>query len=127
MKRKSLFLLVVLAVATRGISADAQQQPTKVPRIGYLIGASFIPVRREALRQGLHELGYVEGKTIVIEWRSAQGKLDRLPALAAELVRLKVDVIVTAGQVAVSGHHVLHKEGFSFKRNWTGDLSSSAQ
>lgn len=100
MKRKSLFLLVVLAVATRGISADAQQQPTKVPRIGYLIGASFIPVRREALRQGLHELGYVEGKTIVIEWRSAQGKLDRLPALAAELVRLKLDVIVTAGQVA---------------------------
>jgi len=55
------------------------------------------PVRSEALRQGLRELGYVEGKTIVIEWRSAEGKLDRLPALVAELVRLKVDVIVTSG------------------------------
>jgi len=53
--------------------------------------------RIEALRQGLRELGYVEGKNIVIEWRSAEGKADLLPALAAELVRLKVDVIVTAG------------------------------
>ena len=54
----------------------------------------------EAFRQGLRELGYVEGKNIVIEWRYAEGKLDRLPALAAELVRLKVDVIVTAGRIA---------------------------
>ena len=53
--------------------------------------------RNEGFRQGLHELGYVEGKNIVIEWRFAEGKLDRLPALAAELVRLKVDVIVTGG------------------------------
>jgi putative ABC transport system substrate-binding protein len=51
----------------------------------------------EAFRQGLRELGYVEGKHIIIEWRSADGKNDRLPALAAELVRLKVDIIVTAG------------------------------
>jgi putative ABC transport system substrate-binding protein len=72
----------------------------KGPRIGYLIGGSFNPVRSEALRQGLRELGYVEGKTIVIEWRSAEGKLDRLPALAAELVRLNVDVIVTADPIA---------------------------
>ena len=56
--------------------------------------------RIEAFRQGLRELGYVEGKNIVIEWRYADGKLDRLPALAAELVRLKVDVIVTAGPTA---------------------------
>ena len=56
--------------------------------------------RIEAFRQGLRELGYVEGKNIVIEWRSAEGKLDRLPALAAELVRLKVDIIVTAGATA---------------------------
>ena len=56
--------------------------------------------RIEAFRQGLRELGYVEGKNIVIEWRYAEGKLDRLPALAAELVRLKVDVIVTAGPPA---------------------------
>ena len=56
--------------------------------------------RTEAFRQGLRELGYVEGKNIVIEWRSAEGKRDRLPSLAAELVRLKVDVIVTAGPPA---------------------------
>ena len=82
-------------------SAEAQQ-PTKVPRIGYLTGVSLSAnsARIEAFRQGLRELGYVEGKNIVIEWRSAEGKLDRLPALAAELVRLKVDVIVTAGPPA---------------------------
>ena len=58
---------------------------------------SVISDRTEAFRQGLRELGYVEGKNIVIEWRYAEGKLDRLPALAAELVGLKVDVIVTGG------------------------------
>jgi putative ABC transport system substrate-binding protein len=61
------------------------------------------PVRTEALRQGLRELGYVEGKTIVIEWRSAEGKRDRYPELLAELVRLKVDVIVAAGGNQRSG------------------------
>src|SRR5690242_15881822 len=100
MKRQSVFLLLAVVIAARGIIAEAQQQPTKMPRIGYLIGASFIPVRSEALRQGLRDLGYVEGKSIIIEWRSAEGKLDRLPALAAELVRLNVDVIVTAGPTA---------------------------
>ena len=100
MKRKFLLLLMVIAAATPGIIADAQQQPTKIPRIGYLIGASFMPARSEALREGLREFGYLEGKTILIEWRSAEGKLDRLPALASELVRLKVDVIVTAGPIA---------------------------
>jgi ABC-type uncharacterized transport system substrate-binding protein len=76
----------------------AAQQPKKVPRIGFLSGASSSAVasRTEAFRQGLRELGYVEGKNIVIEWRYAEGKLDRLPALAAELVRLKVDVIVSS-------------------------------
>jgi putative ABC transport system substrate-binding protein len=75
------------------------QQPKKIPRIGFLIAASpsAIATRIEAFRQGLRELGYVEGKDIVIEWRYAEGKLDRLPALAAELVRLKVEVIVTSG------------------------------
>jgi putative ABC transport system substrate-binding protein len=79
-------------------SADAQQ-PTKIPRIGYLTATSpsVNPARIEAFRQGLRELGYVEGKNIVIEWRSAEGKLDRVPSLAAELVRLKVDVIVASG------------------------------
>src|SRR6188472_2249517 len=78
------------------------QQPTKVPRIGYLSGsfASTSPDRREAFRQGLRDLGYVEAKNIVVEYRYADGKFDRLPALAAELVRLKVDIIVTAGPQA---------------------------
>ena len=75
------------------------QQPTKVPQIGYLGGVSLSAntARHEAFRQGLRELNYVEGKNIAIDWRSADGKLDRLPALAAELVRRKVDVIVTSG------------------------------
>ena len=76
-----------------------QAQPTKVPRIGALRGSSpsAESTRIEAFRQGLRDLGYVEGKNIVIELRYAEGKLDRLPALAGELVRLKVDIIVTAG------------------------------
>src|SRR5262245_20856200 len=79
-------------------SAEAQQMG-KVHRIGFLSGQSLstISTRTEAFRQGLRELGYVEGKNIVIEWRFAEGKLDRLPTLAAELVRLKVDLIVTSG------------------------------
>jgi putative ABC transport system substrate-binding protein len=78
--------------------ADAQQ-PGKIPRIGYLDGASLSvnASRIEAFRQGLRELSYVEGKNIVIDWRSADGKLDRLPVLAAELVGLKVDVILSTG------------------------------
>jgi putative tryptophan/tyrosine transport system substrate-binding protein len=75
------------------------QQPLKVPRIGFLIASSRTvnAARYEMFGQGLRELGYEEGKNIVIEWRSAEGRLDRLAALAAELIRLKVDVIVTAG------------------------------
>ncbi|HSE86371.1 MAG TPA: ABC transporter substrate-binding protein [Candidatus Binatia bacterium] len=75
------------------------QQPTKIPRIGYLSGAfQFADSGRdEAFRQGLRELGYLEGKNIVIEYRYAERKLDRLPTIAAELVLLKVDVIVAAG------------------------------
>ena len=74
------------------------QQPEKVPRIGILIAAStsFYSARVEALRQRLRELGYVEGKNIVIYYRFAEGKLERLPDLTAELVHLKVDVIVSA-------------------------------
>ncbi len=75
------------------------QQPTKIPRIRFLSATSLsvISARIEALRQGLRELGYVEGKNIIIEWRSAEGKLDRVPALAVEVVSSKVDVIVTGG------------------------------
>ncbi len=75
------------------------QQPTKIPRIGYLTVASLASnvARVEAFRQGLRELGYVEGKNIVIEWRSAEGKFERQSELAAQLARLKVDVIVSSG------------------------------
>ena len=71
------------------------QQPKKVPRIGYLAPGSPSAAREnvEGFRKGLRELGYVEGKTIVIEYRYAEAKDDRLSDLAAELVRLKVDVI----------------------------------
>ena len=80
-------------------SSAAAQQPTKIPRIGYLSGPSrsTSPARLNAFRQGLRELSYVEGKNILIEYRYAEGKLDRLPALAAELVSLKIDIIVTPG------------------------------
>lgn len=90
-------VVLLLAVA---VIAEAQQS-TKIPRIGYLNAAalSVTAARTEAFRQGLHVLGYVEGKNIVIEWRSGEGNEDRLPALAVELVHLKVDVIVTSGPV----------------------------
>jgi ABC-type uncharacterized transport system substrate-binding protein len=97
MKSNSVvWLLTTLLLTT--VSARAQQ-PAKVPRIGYLSGSglSALTDRIESFRQGLRELGYVEDKNLVIEWRSAEGKIDRLPELAAELVRLKVDVIVSPG------------------------------
>ena len=90
----------MLGVLLLALSLPARaQQPAKLPRIGYLDAASISSeaARNRAFRQGLGELGYVEGKNIVIEWRSAEEKPDLLPALAAELVRLKVDVIVTSG------------------------------
>jgi putative ABC transport system substrate-binding protein len=97
LKWAGLFAIVV-ALTVCGARAEAQQ-PTKVPRIGYLSGSglSVLAARIEAFRQGLRQLGYVEGKNIIIEWRSAEEKFDRLPELAAELVRLKVDVIVSPG------------------------------
>jgi putative ABC transport system substrate-binding protein len=80
------------------VSAQAQQQPGKVPRIGYLTpSVSSNPARTEAFRQGLRDLGYVEGKNITIEWRANKGKLERNAALAAELVLLGVEVIVAIG------------------------------
>ena len=80
-------------------SFGAAQQPTKVPRIGFLTTSVF-PDRNEAFRQGLRELGYVEGKNIVIEWRYTEGKPDRYPDLTAELVRLKLDIIVAGNPTA---------------------------
>src|SRR5215216_3647690 len=90
-------VLALLALGAAPLAAEAQQA-AKVARIGYLspnLGVNaHLP---EAFRQGLRNLGYVEGSNLVIEYRDADGKADRLPALAAELVALKVDVIVTGG------------------------------
>jgi len=101
MKKKITVLTLSAMLFALAFSVDAQQ-PTKVPRIGYLTNTSLSgnSARTEAFRQGLRELGYVEGKNIVIEWRYLEGKPDRLLSLAAELVRLKVDIIVTAGPLA---------------------------
>jgi putative ABC transport system substrate-binding protein len=77
----------------------AAQQPKKVPRIGYLSqgDGAIDSARSEAIRRALRELGYIEGQNIAIEYRYAEGKRERFPELAAELVRLKVDIIVVAG------------------------------
>src|SRR4030095_9327009 len=80
------------------------QAPARVPKVGYISpGSSSDPARLrrfEAFRQGLRELGYVEGQTIILEPRRAEGKCDQYPALAADLVRLKVDAIVASGGAA---------------------------
>ena len=97
--RKWLGLSVIaFMLVVAGAVAEAQQTG-KVPRIAYLTVAplSANVARVEAFRQGLRELGYVEGKNIVIEWRSGEGKLESEGELVAEAVRLKVDVIVTSG------------------------------
>ena len=76
------------------------QQPTKIPRIGWLGDDPATTHFREAFRQGLRDLGYVEGRNIVIEYRFAEGKVERFPAIAAELIALNVDVIVGVNQLA---------------------------
>src|SRR5262249_51519813 len=84
-----------------GLSAEAQQ-PTKIARIGYLNPGDPVSrtYRTEAFRQGLKELGYIEGKTIIIEYRFAEARSERLPELARHLVRLKVDIIFAGGHEA---------------------------
>ena len=95
-----LVTVVLLAVA---VTAEAQQ-PKKVPRIGYLspVDPATDSARAEGIRLALRELGYIEGQNIAIEYRYAEGRPDREPGLAAELVRLKVDIIVAAaGDVTI--------------------------
>jgi putative tryptophan/tyrosine transport system substrate-binding protein len=95
--KKVVYVAIGAMLFALSVSAHAQQ-PKKVPRIGYL---SSFPAndsaRAEAVRLALRELGYIEGQNIAIEYRYAEGKIDRYPEFAAELVRLKVDIIVTAG------------------------------
>jgi putative tryptophan/tyrosine transport system substrate-binding protein len=93
-------LLVSLALAS--VDPAEAQQLSKIARIGYLAAAcpDTQSARTEAFRQGLRDLGYIEGQNIAIEYRCAEGKADRLPELAAELIQLKLDLIVTAGNEA---------------------------
>ena len=97
--RNSIIQFGLAAMLVSLSFAVEAQQPAKLPRIGYLTAAniSAIPHRIEAFRQGLREVGYFEGQNILIEWRSPEPKRDSVTTLARELVRLKVDVIVTAG------------------------------
>jgi putative ABC transport system substrate-binding protein len=96
---KSFLIWLLTTVLVTTAPPTQAQQPAKVPRIGFLTAGSpsTIGARIEALRQGLREFGYVEDKNIAIEWRFGEGKPDRLPALVAELMRLKVEVILSAG------------------------------
>ena len=92
-----IWLLATFFLTT--VSFAGAQQPKKVPRIGYLstLDPALDSTRSEGIRLALRELGYIEGQNIAIEYRSAEGKLDRQAEIAAELVRLKVDIIVVAG------------------------------
>jgi putative ABC transport system substrate-binding protein len=100
-KKILVWLLVIFFVAN--VSVAEAQQPARIPRIGILFtsSASAMSARLELFRQRLREHGYVEGRNIFIEYRYAEGKLERLPDLAAELVRLKLDVIVASGSPGV--------------------------
>ncbi|MBI3061199.1 MAG: ABC transporter substrate-binding protein [Deltaproteobacteria bacterium] len=100
--RKALIWSLPILTLLLSISAVEAQQPKKVPRIGFLEsgGAERTKSRLAAFEQGLRELGYVQGKNILIEQRYAAGQFEKLPELAAELVRLKVDVILAGGAPA---------------------------
>jgi len=93
---KKIFALTLCAMLFALCYSASAQQPKKIPRIGYLSGVDLAreSARSEAFRLALRELGYIEGQNIAIEYRYAEGKRDRFPELAAELVRLKVDIIV---------------------------------
>jgi putative ABC transport system substrate-binding protein len=100
------FAIAVSAIALALSLPSSAQQQNKIWRVGFLAPRHVDFVDSDyyygPFRQGMRELGYVEGKNLVIEWRSAEGKFERLPGLATELVNLKVDVIVTSGSPAIS-------------------------
>ena len=100
MERRTFMALVSGGLLAVPLVGEAQQT-AKIARIGFLaLNLAPNPHLREAFLQGLRDLGYVEGRNVVIEYRDAEGKPERLPALAAELVALKVDVIVAGGTPA---------------------------
>jgi ABC-type uncharacterized transport system substrate-binding protein len=99
-----IFGWLLATVLLASFSPAAAQQPKKFPRIAYLsaLDPARESARTEAIRLALRELGYIEGQNIAIEYRYAEGKVDRQPELASELVRLKVDLIVVAGTVVLT-------------------------
>jgi len=103
MRKRIAVFLMALVILVSAHSSAVQQPAGKVPRLGFLLAGSPSSTadRVEGFRQGLRELGWVEGRNISVEYRWAAGRMDRLPALAGELVRMKVDVIVAAGALAI--------------------------
>jgi ABC-type uncharacterized transport system substrate-binding protein len=100
--KKQFTVLTLCALLFALCLPAAAQQPAKVPRIGFLASSGSGPDPRfKAFQQGLRELGYIEGKNIVIEYRYSEGSSDRLTELTADFVRRKVDVIVTGSTIAV--------------------------
>jgi putative tryptophan/tyrosine transport system substrate-binding protein len=113
MTRRS-FIAAVTGSLLAPPRAGTAQEPAKAARIGYLATGRVSPSEgRDFLLQGLRDLGYVEGHNLLIEYRDAGGKIDRLPALAAELVALKVDVIVAAAGTlpALAGRRLQPRPG----------------
>jgi putative ABC transport system substrate-binding protein len=106
---RSLGLLVILALALLVVPLAAAPPAGKIPLIGVLRPTSSTDPLTEAFRQGLRELGYVEGHNIRLEERFAEGQYERLPELAAELVRLPVDILVTDGPGAVAAKHATER------------------
>jgi putative ABC transport system substrate-binding protein len=100
MNKRKLGSFVLCAMLFALCQSAQAQQPKKVPRIGYL-GSNSVSARTEAFRQGLRDLGYIEGQNLIIEYRYAEGKVDRLADLAAELVGLKVDAIFAQSTASV--------------------------
>ena len=96
MKKTIIFLLVAALILVSFQFGEAQQASGKIPRIGYLAAGLGAATRTETFKQGLRDLGYVEGKNIIIEYRNAEGKIERYSDLVADLVGLKVDVIFTS-------------------------------
>src|SRR6266436_4437515 len=101
---KQVFVWVLATVFLTTVFPVEAQQPQKVPRIGFLSGSgdpNTPGLQLEAFRRGLQELGYIEGKNILVEYRYVEGRVDRIPSLVTELVQLKVDVIVAGPLPAI--------------------------
>jgi putative tryptophan/tyrosine transport system substrate-binding protein len=111
---KKIMCLALSAMLFALCSSAAAQQPKKASRIGYLLPGNRTneSIVSEAIRRALHELGYLEGQNVAFEYRYAEGNPDRFPELAAELVRLKVDIIVVVGGTRRSGRSRMRPRRF---------------